>query len=232
MTESAKEAEARLRAALAEARSTRERSAADTALAADRMAVRLYQRARLAQTHADLLADPGTAGAARFFLDELYGTEDVSARDAEVEKVIKVLVRFLPASALSTLADALEIDALSERLDRLLALAWRKRAPKAVALDAVCYRDAYREMGHHDERGRQIELTEHIGLSLCKLARVPLLRGLLAMMRGPAHAGGVGHLHDFLERGYDTFVGLPDAQAFVATLIARERAEHARLLAD
>lgn len=231
MSESAREAEARLRAALAEARSTRERSAADAALAGDRMAVRVYQRARLAQTHADLLADSGTAGAARFFLDELYGTEDVSARDAEVEKVIKVLVRFLPASALSTLADALEIDALSERLDRLLALAWTKRAPKAIALDAASYRDAYREMGHHDERERQIELTEHIGLSLCKLARVPLLRGLLAMMRSPAHAGGVGHLHDFLERGYDTFTALPDARGFVAKLIARERAEHARLLA-
>ena len=39
-----------------------------------------------------------------------------------------------------------------------------------------------------------------------QLARKPLLRGLLRMMRAPAVAGGVGGLHEFLERGYG---GLP-----------------------
>lgn len=218
-----------MRAALAEARAIRGGAIEDPKQGADRLAVRLYQRQRLAQTHADLLSDPATGAAARFFLNELYGTDDVSARDAEVEKVIKVLVRFLPAAALGTLADALEIDALSEVLDMELATAWRRADPSATVLDAAAYKTAYRAMGRFDARERQLALTEQIGGSLCRLARVPLLRGLLAMMRSPAHRAGVGHLHDFLERGYDTFANLPDPTGFVSTIIARERAEHGRL---
>ncbi len=84
-------------------------------------------------------------------------------------------------------------------------------------------------MGQGDLRLRQIALTEEIGLALDKLARMPLLSGLLRMMRGPAHAGGVGGLHEFLERGYAAFAHMKDGRAFIQTIVTRERAEHQRL---
>ncbi len=230
MSAAAKAEEARLRQALAEVQAARRRARLDPQTAADRLAVREYQRARIAATHADLLADPATAPAARFFLDELYTTADLSQRDADIERVIKVLVRFLPESALATLADALEIDALAESLDHRLAELWREHYPQEIELTPERYAELYRRMGHGAERERQLALTEHIGHSLCRLVRVPLLRGLLRMMRGPAHAAGVGALHDFLEKGYASFAALPDARQFVATIVERERAENARLI--
>lgn len=224
-----------LREHFAAARLERAQASATQALAADRFAVRRWQQSRLATTHADLLASSEFGPAARFFLSELYSTDDLTQRDADIERVIRILVKFLPEKALATLAAALEMDALSELLDARLGKALREQSSEAdhpdhpLAITPATYAAAYRAMGYGDLRLRQIALTEEIGLALDKLARMPLLSGLLRMMRGPAHAGGVGGLHEFLERGYAAFAHMKDGRAFIQTIVTRERAEHLRL---
>ncbi|MBL8311502.1 MAG: hypothetical protein JNL19_13845 [Burkholderiales bacterium] len=223
-----------LREHFAAARREREQASATHVLAADRLAVRRWQQARLAVTHADLLAADESGPAARFFLSELYSTDDLTQRDADIERVIRVLVKFLPDRALATLAAALEMDALSELLDARLGRTLRSRAgtDEALVITAKDYASAYREMGCADLRLRQIALTEEIGLALNKLARMPLLAGLLRMMRAPAHASGVGELHEFLERGYAAFAHMQDGRTFIQTIVSRERNEHQRLTGD
>lgn len=224
--------ETTLREHFSRARAARDGAARDPQSAADRFAIRRWQQERLATTHADLLAADETAPAAHFFLVELYTTDDLAQRDADIERVIRILVKFLPDRALSTLAAALEMDALAERLDARLASALRARMPGGAArtIDAERYAQAYRAMGEHDERLRQIALTSEIGTALDRLARMPLLRRLLRLMRGPAHAAGVGALHDFLERGYAAFAHMRDGKAFVRLITERERREHERLI--
>jgi hypothetical protein len=224
-------AESSLRAHFEAARAERALARATTSSAADRLAVRTYQQKRLAATHADLLASEKYGPAATFFLTELYSTEDLTQRDADIERVIKILVKFLPDKALVTLAAALEMDALSELLDSRLAARLRADQGNATALtiDAVAYRQAYRDMGEFDLRTRQMELTEEIGLALDKLARMPLLMTLLRVMRVPATAGGVGGLHEFLERGYAAFAHMKGGREFIEAIISREREEHQRL---
>ena len=226
--------ESELRNNFAAARAARNAANSDSLTAADRMAVRAFQQARLAKTHTDLLASTQFGPAARFFLTDLYSTEDLTQRDADIERVIKILVRFLPDKALKTLAAALEMDALSEQLDAELAASLRTAQgnEEALKIDAARYQRAYRTMGSNDQRIRQIALTETIGLALDQLARKPLLRALLGMMRGPAVAGGVGGLHEFLERGYAAFAHMQDGRAFIESIASREREEHERLIAS
>ena len=71
--------------------------ATDPALAASVEAVKAYQQRRFAATYSDLLHSPRYAGAARFFLDELYGPRDFSERDAQFARVVPALVRLFPA---------------------------------------------------------------------------------------------------------------------------------------
>lgn len=224
--------ESQLRNNFALARAERDAANGDALAAADRMAVRAFQQARLAMTHADLLASTEFGPAAHFFLTELYSTEDLTQRDADIERVIKILVRFLPDKALATLAAALEMDALSEHLDGKVVAALRSVQNNNVPLkmDAGRYQRAYRSVGQHEQRLRQIALTQSIGGALNQLARKPLLRGLLRMMRTPAVAGGVGGLHEFLERGYAAFAHMNDGQAFIKSIAKRERDEHDRLM--
>ena len=224
-------AETSLRTHFAAARAERAAAASSAQIKADRLAVRTWQQKRLAATHAALLASAKYGPATTFFLTELYSTADLTQRDADIERVIRILAKFLPEKALHTLASALEMDALSEKMDNQLAQQLRalQMSDKPLAITNGSYSAAYRAMAGFDQRVRQIELTREIGLALDKLSRMPLLRSLLRLMGGPAHASGVGGLHAFLERGYAAFAHMKGGQEFIETIVTAERAEHERL---
>jgi hypothetical protein len=223
--------EAKLRANLAKARAKRATAAQSKHASADRLALRVYQQQRLERTHAELIASTRYGPAAKFFLTELYSTDDLTQRDADIERVIRVLVKFLPDNALATLAAALEMDALSEALDHELVLALRdiQGTNKALTITAENYADAYVAIGRFDQREHQISLTHTIGQSLDKLAKIPFFVMLLRTMRVPASAAGVAGLHSFLESGYAAFAHMKGGDEFIERIIERERAEHARL---
>ena len=183
--------------------------------------VKRWQSARLARTHADLLEAPRYRDAARFFLDDLYGAKDFSQRDAELMRVIPTLTRLLPDAALATLADAVELDALSERLDTALAAALQPgaRAP----LTERDYARAYRTCATRAERAHQLDLVLVVGRSLDRLVKHPLIGRLLAAMGGPARVAGLSAMHQFLVDGFDAFRRIGGAGEFLRRIDARER---------
>lgn len=217
------DASARLRAAAAEVSALRGMSDVDAAVRARREELRAWQARRLTVTHADLLASPRYAGATRFFLDELYGAKDFSQRDAELTRVIPTLSRFLPEAALGTIADAVELDALSERLDLATARAIvADPQARGRPLDDALYARAYRNAGSRTDRERQIELIGHIGVALDRLVRHPLIGGLLGAMERPARMAGLKAMHDFLSSGFRAFRAMRGADEFLSHVQRRE----------
>lgn len=212
----------RLTAAAREVAVMRERIASDADLRRWSQAVKRWQASRLAVTHADLLDAPRYADAARFFLDDLYGAKDFSRRDAELARVIPTLVRALPDAALATLADAVELDAMSERMDEAVALRMRRDDPARI--DEAQYAAAYRSSGSRAEREHQLDLVLAIGRSLDRLVRHPLIGTLLAAMGGPARLAGLAAMHEFLLRGFRVFQGIGGASDFLGRIDVRERA--------
>lgn len=97
-------------------------------------------------------------------------------------------------------------------------------------MNDTVYAAAYRAAGSWDERSRQIAVVDQIGRSLEKLARVPLLAGMLHMMRGPAEAMGYGHLQHFLHSGFEAFRAMGPASEFLAVVRERETRLMRRLL--
>jgi hypothetical protein len=195
----------------------------DSRLLAARAALKQYQSARLERTHADLLAAPDTRDAALFFLNELYGANDASARDVDLERIIPTLKRVLPLHPLQTIAQAVMLDALSERLDTAMATCLGTMTD-AVQWNEQTYAAAYRSATTREERERQLMLVQSLGDSLSELVRIPLLSTLLTIMRGPARAAGLDHLQQFLEHGFRTFKRLKNPAGFVCTVVQRERA--------
>jgi hypothetical protein len=223
----------RLRDGVARVRALREAARADPVLAQDRLLVRAWQADRLARTYPDLLASPRYGQAAAFFLSDLYGPKDFSARDEAIGRIIPTMTRMLPAAALETIALAVELDALSEDLDQRVGADLRRRQPgaHALAITEPSYGEAYRAAGSRAERERQIWLVGHIGTALDRLARKPLIAGALRLMEAPARATGLGALHEFLARGFAAFRNMRGADEFLATIDARESRINARLLA-
>jgi hypothetical protein len=214
----------RLATALARVIALRRQLHADAALNERWLALKHWQCERLRRTYPDLFAHPRYVVAGEFFLAELYGAKDFEKRDVEALRVVPKLARMLPDRAIETLLTAVELDELSEVLDARVA------AQVALPIDDARYAAAYRAAGTRAERQRQIEVVDRIGRSLELLARVPLLAGMIRMMRLPAEAAGVGHLHHFLESGFNAFKAMGPAGEFLATIRARETALMQRLL--
>lgn len=199
----------------------RRNAAADPVRAGERDALRQWQADRLARTYPNLLADSRYGPAAAFFLSDLYGPKDFSARDSEIERILPMLVKALPLSGLSTLSLAIELDAVSEDLDARMVDTLREYG-RISHIDDSAYAEAYRTVGRRSARLRQISLIVETGEALEALARKPLVAGALTLMRGPAHAIGLGELHDFLERGFTTFKRMGRATEFLERIEAKE----------
>jgi hypothetical protein len=189
--------------------------------------LREWQAARLARTHADLLVHPQYSAAARFFLADLYGAQDHVVDDETVRRVLPLMRKGLPASGIETVADAIELDALSASLDADMAAALAESGGE----DAAAHGDAYRRVGRRADRARQIALIGHLGGALERLTKAPFIGAALAAMRKPAQMAGFGDMQAFLERGYAAFRQMGDARAFVDTIMTREAAISAALFA-
>jgi len=200
-----------------------EEAAANPILAGALARLANWQARRLAQTYADLSAQPRYADAIEFFKSDLYGDADVARRDADAARVTSIMARMLPERVIATIAQAMELNVLSHELDRLV----QKALPRADGHFSVAdYASAYRRAGNMPQRQRQIFLIVEIGHSLDVFVRRPLIRTALAMMRGPAHLAGFGVLHDFLERGFNAFHKMGGADEFLETIRKRETAIH------
>lgn len=182
------------------------------------LAIKAFQHARFEHTYADLLASPRYAGAANFFLDDLYGPRDFSRRDAQFARVVPALVRLFPSELTQTVKALGELHALAEILDSAMA-----GHVEQLPIDAAAYGRAWRLVGRKPDRWRQIELLQEVGAAMDVYTTKPLLRHALRMMRGPARAAGLGELQNFLETGFDTFRAMAGAKEFLETIDRRER---------
>ena len=86
------------------------------------------------------------------------------------------------------------------------------------------YNQAFREVGSKEDREKQINMVESLGLSLSQLVRIPLLSTTLKMMRLPAKIAGIYSLHEFLENGFNVFKNTGNPEGFIRTLVQKERA--------
>ena len=180
-----------------------------------------WQASRLGATYADLAAQPRYADAIVFFKSDLYGATDFTRRDADLARAAPVMARTLPERVIASVAGAMELNALSQELDRLL-LGQLPLSDGPFTVAEYCH--AYRAMDRRPARERQIRLIGEFGAVLDHYVKNPLIRAALAMMRHPARAAGLGVLQEFLERGFSAFRNMHGAAEFLATIDRRERA--------
>lgn len=187
-----------------------------------------WQARRLHNTYADLAADPRYATAVAFFEDDLYSGADFSRRDSDLARVVPAMTRFLPAKVIETVANAVELDALSHELDRSLL----SRLPRADGNFTVAeYCEAYRNADEYSLRRDQIALIAQVGAALDRYVRTPMIGTALKMMRQPARVAGFSALQDFLERGFEAFRCMGGADEFLAAVVMRETRLHDAIVA-
>jgi len=188
--------------------------------------IKRFQHARFANTYRDLLAQPGYDAAVQFFLDDLYGPGDFAERDTQFARIVPALIRLFPAELVGTVRAVSELHALSESLDSRMAAQIDE-----LPVDDDRYGQAWRATGEARLREQQVQLTLDVGAELARHTRKPLLGRTLRVMRAPAKLAGLGALHRFLERGFETFAALPDPATFLDLIGQRERTLASQLFA-
>ena len=203
-----------------------ERQAAANAELSERLgSLRLWQSQRLEQTYADLRHQSRFAAALDFFLSDLYGPEDFSRRDADLQRAMGKLQRALPARLLDLLGRALELQVLTVELDQQVAAALA-----STHIDMDSYAAAYRCVGRVEDRRRQINLIVRIGHELGAVVKHRWIGLALRASHSPAQLAGFGTLQQFLERGFEAFVRMGDAEELFGIIRQRETALMTSLL--
>lgn len=181
-----------------------------------------FQARRFSGTYADLLASDAYGAAARFFLEELYSERDYGERDAQFARIAGAVEKLFPKDVAETAAALAQLHALTESLDHGMA----RLAPMDGHDDIAGYVRAWKAVGRREDRQRQLQDVIAMGAELARLTRLPGLRTMLRMMRGPASAAGLSALQRFLESGFDTFASVAKqrggAERFLQTIRERE----------
>jgi hypothetical protein len=170
---------------------------------------------------------PATAAAVKFVSTDLVGT-GVSARDAELKRILPIMIRLLPASALQTLASAMELNARVLTINLAICRQLFTTIDPQTGISERDYCAAFRRTVSLDECWELIDLTINLGHSLKRMVRSPLLGATLRAMHHPAHVAGFGAMQDFLEQGYATFHDIEDVDYFLDRFAARMKEVFAR----
>lgn len=190
-----------------------------------------WQSTRLKKTHSDLYNNLNFKDGIDFLLQELYGAEDFSARDRDLERIFPKLIKLLPTSLLGTVSNLVELNLLTQRLDDALTETIYIHN-KGQSIDELIYVAAYKSASSRVDRLRQLELVERAGELLDRHARNPILRFTLSVSERPARKSGLHALHGFLMRGLDAFYAMSDVDLLMQTLIDRERQILSRIYDD
>jgi hypothetical protein len=219
------EAANRIRVAVERISALRETQSAQPPLRAAALTVKALQARRFSGTYPDALRERSYAAAVRFFLEELYSDKDFSQRDAQFARIAGAIEKLFPAQVAETAVSLAQLHALTEGLDHEMAVAW---ISLPSGLDQVAgYVRAWRSVGRRSDRDAQLQAVLALGEEMVRLTRMPGLRTMLRMMRGPAAAAGLGALQRFLETGFDTFAAMArggGASGFLRMVGDREKA--------
>lgn len=212
-----------IRQSVAEVERLREESRSVPEIGTAVVRLKRFQARRFASTYADLLASPAYGPAARFFLEELYSDRDFRERDAQFARIAGAVEKLFPRDVADTAAALAQLHALTESLDHAMA----RIEPLDGHDDIVGYVRAWKAVDRRADRQRQLERVVAIGAEMTRLTRLPGVRMMLKMMRGPASAAGLTSLQRFLESGFDTFAAVAKqrggAEGFLAIIRQREQ---------
>lgn len=213
----------RIQDALHRVSSLRDGRRGNTALDLACREIKRLQARRFTATYADLLSSARYAAASRFFLHELYSDKDYTERDQQFARIAATIAKLFPKAVVETAAMLAEVHALTEQLDDAMAREWMAYTDTPAARNEYAvYIQSWRRAADPGTRRHQLEQVLQLGHSLDRLIRLPGLRMLLKMMRGPAAAAGLGSLQHFLESGFDAFSDMRGAAGFLRLIGERE----------
>ena len=181
----------------------------------------VWQINRLKSTHQSYYSDPRYQDALDFLLEDLYTPKQFLRRDADLERIFPKMVKLIPEQALGIVADLVELNLLTQKLDEHLATKLVELGCEETWSDTQ-YAEAFRLCDNIHSRQHQLHLIDSIGHQLEKYVSSRILNLSLTITQKPAEMAGLGQLHRFIQRGFSSFRTMKDVSELLKPVLARE----------
>ncbi|MEE9201087.1 MAG: hypothetical protein V3V45_06575 [Candidatus Brocadiales bacterium] len=180
--------------------------------------VRRYQVSMLKQTYRDLMEDEGLKRLVTFLLDTVYAPEDTNTPSEAFHKVYDYFVERPKGKPIAILTDLLELNRLTDEIDRSLA----ENIGKASEITDAAYETALRACNNRNERERHIELFAGCVATLHRLTRHPLNTFMFKVIKLLMSYVGHPKAIKIVEEGYGALLGVEDISRFIGAVKERE----------
>jgi len=195
-----------------------------------------WQIQRLKLTHAELYRENRYHAALNFLLEDLYSPDNFVGRDTDLERVFPKMVKIVPDQALDAVANLVELNLLTQKLDEHLATVFDRKYPGVClitdSLGKERYVQSFRECNNLPARQRQLQLISITGTQLERYVNSRLLSFSLSLTQKPAEMAGLGQLHHFIRRGFKAFLAMGGVNELLDQVISKETEILERIFAD
>ncbi len=181
--------------------------------------LRHWQCARLLRSYQALYKNSQYQPAMDFFTEELYGPNDFSQRDKDIEKVLPIMESVLSSSTMETFSLALQLNHLSYQLDIQLL----EHLDNTTHISNLEYAQAYQKCNNLSQRQLQLDYIELLANQLNRFARRASVILMLKLSRKPARLAGLSELQALLEKGTSAFKKIGNIDGFIQPVICGER---------
>ena len=182
-----------------------------------------WQIKRLKKTHRHLYEEPRYHLALDFLLEDLYSPGNFVGRDADLERIFPKMVKLVPDQALGAVANLVELNLLTQKLDEHLAT-MHSRQGMHNNISVASYVQSFRGCNNIAARRHQLELISATGLQLEKYVKSRLLKLSLNLTEKPAELAGLGQLHTFIQRGFKAFLAIGCVNELLDQVLSTESA--------
>lgn len=188
-----------------------------------------FQIELLTADYTDYTSQPRYKALLHFFFSALYAPHDFSLRNESFRTLHDWLLNLIGHDPVRVLAQAIELNDLTESLDDDVVIALRALGVTgAITVDD--WERAYRLVGRRLDRIRQVEMLVGIGNVLDTVAAVPFVDVQLRAVRPAVALLGWEHVIDFLVQGYKAIRAARPIDQALHAIHQRELARIDRML--
>ncbi len=180
--------------------------------------VRRYQASMLKDTYRDLMEDEDYRRLISFILDTVYASDDINASSEAFKKVYGYFVDRPKGKPIGILTKLLELNRLSEELDRSLV----QKIGDAGEITDAAYEEALRACNDRKDRERHIELFVRCINTLHRFSRHPLNAFMFKVIKLLMSYLGRPKAIKAVEEGYNALLGVKDISRFTDAVRERE----------
>lgn len=185
-----------------------------------------WLKTRIQATHQDLFNEPKNQLMAKYFINRLYGGPEFDDLAIQIERLLNYAhkaEKIIPENAIRTGLKSVGLAVYAMELDEQVAKQLLKDYPATQPIDDEMMRVTLVKLNQEQERKKQLDLLDELGVSLDKYMRSFIMHTAFKMCKGTAKKYHFELMYDFIGEGFTAMKPMKSAATFIQSFTQIER---------